>query len=158
MENKQLTIQYCEYASIDELAPDEKELMQYAMKAAGNAYAPYSHFHVGAAVRLADGRIMTGSNQENIAYPSGLCAERVALFSAAHNCPDQPVTALAVVGCNEAGEYVEASPCGACRQVIAETELSTSRKMDILCYLKGGQIRKMKGSESLLPFGFDAEL
>lgn len=158
MENKQLTIQYTEYASIDELPADDKELMRFAMKAAGNAYAPYSNFHVGAAVRLADGRIVTGSNQENIAYPSGLCAERVALFSAAHGYPDQPVTALAVAGCDQTGEYVEASPCGACRQVMAETELSTGRKMDILCYLKGGQIRRIQGSDSLLPFGFDADL
>lgn len=158
MQNKQLTIQYTEYASMEELPDEARELMQCAMNAAGNAYAPYSHFHVGAAVRLANGMVVTGSNQENIAYPSGLCAERVALFSAAHNCPDQPVVALAVVGCNNEGRFVEASPCGACRQVMAETELSTGRKMDIFCFLEGGEIRRIIGSESLLPFGFDADL
>ena len=157
MEKKTLTIDYCEYGSLAELPEDSRELMESAMRAAADAYAPYSHFHVGAAVRLADGSVVTGSNQENIAYPSGLCAERVALFSASAKRPDQAVTALSVVGWNN-GEYCEASPCGACRQVMAEYESRYGNTLTILCYLAGGQIRRISGVKSLLPFGFEAEL
>lgn len=154
MKQKKITLDYVEYESIAELSPDEQKLMQCAMRAAGNGYAPYSNFHVGAAVRLADGTIVTGSNQENIAYPSGLCAERVALFSALHNHPQMGVTHLAVVGVDAEGRYVEASPCGACRQVMAEVEQSSGQKMRVLTYLNGGKIRSVEGIESLLPFVF----
>ena len=157
MEKKTLTIDYCEYGSLAEMPEDDRELMESAMRAAAGAYAPYSHFHVGAAVRLADGSVVTGSNQENIAYPSGLCAERVALFSASAQRPGQGVTALAVVGwCN--GEFCEASPCGACRQVMAEFEMRSGVEMKVFCYLSGGGIRCIEGVKNLIPFGFEAEL
>ena len=157
MEKKQLIIDFSEYNSMEEMPADERELMQHAMQATKTAYAPYSHFHVGAAVRLADGSVVTGSNQENIAYPSGLCAERVALFSASAQKPDQAVEMLAVVGHFE-GEFCEASPCGACRQVMAEYESRYANTITILCYLAKGRIRRITGVKSLLPFGFDAEL
>lgn len=157
MEEKDLVIYYSEYASLKDMPTRERELMECAMKATETAYAPYSHFHVGAAVRLADDTVVTGSNQENIAYPSGLCAERVALFSASAQKPDQAVEMLAVVGHFE-GEYCEASPCGACRQVMAEYEARYHNQLTILCYLAGGRIRRITGVKSLLPFSFNAEL
>lgn len=157
MEHKELKIGYGEYASMAEMPAEERELMEAAMGAAEGAYAPYSGFRVGAAVRLADGTVATGSNQENAAYPSGLCAERTALFSASAQKPGPAVEMLAVVGLHK-GQYVEASPCGACRQVMAEYETRYGRKMAVLCYLAGGRIRRIAGVESLLPFGFEADL
>lgn len=157
MEEKRLVLNYAEYASIEELPADARRLMECAMESAHKAYAPYSNFHVGAAVLLADGTIVEGSNQENIAYPSGLCAERTALFSASAQYPDQAVTALAVVGHSNGG-YTEASPCGACRQVMSQYEMRYNNRLTIFCYLKGGRIRQITGVECLLPFGFDAEL
>ena len=136
---------------------DARQLMECAMESSHKAYAPYSKFHVGAAVLLSDGTVVQGSNQENIAYPSGLCAERTALFSASAQYPEQAVVALAVVGHFE-GEYTEASPCGACRQVMAEYELRYSNKLTIYCYLKGSRIRRIEGVESLLPFSFETDL
>jgi cytidine deaminase len=157
MKEKKLVINYIEYDSLDEMPAAERELMERSMKAAATAYAPYSRFHVGAAVLLADGTVVTGSNQENIAYPSGLCAERVALFSASAQYPSLAVTALAVVGYHD-GQYCEASPCGACRQTMAEYEMRYGNEISIFCYLNGGRIRKISGVKSLIPFGFEAEL
>ena len=157
MENRKLIIDYVEYGSLAELPNDARQLMERAMEAARNAYAPYSNFHVGAAVRLADNTIVIGNNQENLAYPSGLCGERVALFSASAQHPNQPVTALAVVGLHN-GEYCEASPCGSCRQVMIEYEQKYGREMTLLCYLAGGKIRQIRGAKSLLPFSFDTKL
>ena len=158
MDNKQLIIDYCEYSSVEDLPEADRQLMGAAIAAADSAYAPYSHFHVGAALRLIDGTIVKGSNQENIAYPSGLCAERTALFSASSHHPDVAVESIAIVGRDEEGNLVEASPCGACRQVMAENELRYGCEMSIFCYLSGGRIRRISGVSSLLPFGFEAEL
>jgi cytidine deaminase len=157
MEKKRLTIAYAEYGSVAELPEEYRQLMEAAMAATENAYAPYSQFHVGAAVRLADGTVVPGSNQENIAYPSGRCAARTALFSASARYPQLAVEALAVVGFHEGG-FCEASPCGACRQVMAEYELRYGNEITVLCYLEGGRIRQISGVKSLLPFAFEAEL
>ena len=157
MKEKRLVINYVEYGSLAEMPERERGLMECAMEATHKAYAPYSKFHVGAAVLLADGTMVQGSNQENVAYPSGLCAERTALFSASAQKPEQAVVSLAVVGYFE-GEYTEASPCGACRQVMAEYETRYGNKLTVYCYLRGGRIRRLEGVESLLPFGFDADL
>ena len=100
MTRKSIKIEYDEYNSIDSLEASDKELLLQAMNAADKAYSPYSGFKVGAAVRLGNGNIVIGNNQENIAYPSGLCAERVALFSAMANNPDSAVDAIAVIGKN----------------------------------------------------------
>lgn len=157
MEKKQLVLEYCEYDSMQEMPEADRQLMEQAMSAADTAYTPYSNFHVGAAVRLSDGTVVTGSNQENIAYPSGLCAERTALFSASTQYPQQAVEALAVVG-HFQGEYTEASPCGACRQVMSEYELRYGNRLTIFCYLGGGRIRRVEGVKCLLPFAFEADL
>ena len=152
-----MVIDYVEYGSLAEMPDDAKRLMECAMESVHKAYAPYSKFHVGAAVLLADGMVVPGSNQENVAYPSGLCAERTALFSASAQKPEQAVVALAVVGHFE-GEYTEASPCGACRQVMSEYEARYGNRLVVYCYLKGGRIRRVEGVENLLPFSFGADL
>ena len=158
MKTKQLSIAYEEYASLNELPDRERELMQSALEATELSYSPYSHFRVGAAVRLSDGTIVQGANQENIAYPSGLCAERTALFSASAQYPQLAVTTIAIAGRDAEGKYVEAAPCGACRQVMAEYEQRYHNEIAVLCYLNGGSIRKIMGVKSLLPFGFEADL
>ncbi len=158
MQNKQIIIDYWEYDSLEETPQEGRMLMEKAIAATDTAYSPYSHFKVGAAVLLADGTVVTGSNQENIAYPSGMCAERTALFSASANYPASKVKAIAVVGKDATGNLVEASPCGACRQVMEEYEESANQKMDVYLYLKEGRIRCIKGVKSLLPFSFKAEL
>ena len=157
MEEKRLVINYVEYGTLAELPDDARRLMECAMDATRSAYAPYSKFHVGAAVLLADGTLVSGSNQENVAYPSGLCAERTALFRASAQSPEQAVVALAVVG-YFGGGFTEASPCGACRQVMSEYETRYGNRLAIYCYLEGGRIRRVEGVENLLPFSFGADL
>lgn len=158
MVNRQIVIEYSEYGTLEELPAEGRRLMEAAIEATDTAYAPYSGFHVGAAVLLSDGSIVTGSNQENVAYPSGLCAERTALFSASAQKPDQAVTALAVVGRDREGRLTEAAPCGACRQVLSEYETRYGNKVTLYMYLTGGQIRRVEGVNSLLPFTFGADL
>ena len=155
---KSIKICYEEIESISELSPKDQELMQEAMTATEGAYAPYSGFRVGAAVRLNDGTIVKGSNQENIAYPSGLCAERTAMYAASAQHPGKEIKALAIVGKNEKGEWTTASPCGACRQVMAEYEQRSGEKMKIITYVEGGKIQLFEGVESLLPFIFTIDL
>ena len=115
-----IIIQSCQ---LDELSPRDRELVQAALEATENAYARYSRFYVGAALRLENGKVVIGANQENAAFPSGLCAERTAVFAAQANYPDSPIEALAVAGRNENGVLPNPiTPCGACRQVILEIE------------------------------------
>lgn len=155
MTEKTLTINYKEYANIDALSDADKELMHRAISAADGAYAPYSRFHVGAALRLADGSVVTGNNQENAAFPSGLCAERTAIFAASAQRPDmRDYTALAIVGRNAAGELCEASPCGACRQVLLEYERLQGHPLRVLCLLQGGLVRETGSVADLMPFSF----
>lgn len=147
------TIHYQEY-KFDELGTADRALMDAAISATDTAYAPYSNFHVGAAVRLSDGTVVKGSNQENIAYPSGLCAERTALFAASAQHPGVTMEALAIVGRNSEGKLTGASPCGACRQVMAEQESRQGGNLRILCYFSSDKILIFDGVESLLPFIF----
>ncbi|MBR1516640.1 MAG: cytidine deaminase [Bacteroidales bacterium] len=151
---KTFTIDYREYASIEALAADDRELMEAAIAATATAYAPYSHFSVGAALRLDDGTIVSGSNQENIAYPSGLCAERTALFAAGAQHPDRRVATLAIVARDPQGSLAEASPCGACRQVLVETQQRGQAPIRTLLYLSEGRIREIADARQLLPFSF----
>ena len=138
-----------------ELSDIERELEQRAVSAATRAYAPYSHFLVGAAVLLANGEIVTGSNQENAAYPSGTCAERTALFWAAAEWPEVAVEKLVVVAINEAGRVPFISPCGSCRQVIMETATRFHPFPILLCGEE--EIVVLKDCRMLLPFGFDSK-
>lgn len=136
-----------------ELSEQDRRLEQLAIEAAKKAYAPYSKFLVGSAVLLANGQIVTGSNQENAAYPSGTCAERTALFWAASQWPDVPVERMIVVAFNEAGRVPVISPCGSCRQVIMET---ATRFHPFPILLAGGsEVIVLEDCRLLLPFGFD---
>ena len=153
--DKELTIRYREYASVDELTEADRALVQAAIGAAEGAYAPYSGFRVGAAVRLADGTVVCGSNQENVAYPSGLCAERTALFAASAQHPQTAgFEALAIAGRNQKGELCAASPCGACRQVMGEYEQRQGHAMRVLCLTDGGAVREVASAADLLPLAF----
>ena len=137
----------------DELSPIEQELERRALEAATRAYAPYSHFHVGAAVLLANGEIVTGSNQENAAYPSGTCAERTALFWASAQWPEVPVERLVIVAINSEGRVPFISPCGSCRQVIMEAATRFHPFPIILCGSE--QTLRIEDCRQLLPLGFD---
>ena len=145
-------IQLCDY---NELEPEEKKLIDCAKEACSRAYAPYSQFHVGAAVLLANGEIITGSNQENVAFPSGLCAERTALFYANSQYPEQAVKSLAVAAYTQ-GDFIASpiSPCGACRQVILETEMRSKSPVRIFLYGKT-EVIIIEGIGQLLPLAFN---
>lgn len=151
--DKQLTIPYKE-CSLDELSAEDRLLLDAAIEATDTAYAPYSNFHVGSALLLDDGTLVKGSNQENIAYPSGLCAERTALFAAGATYPGKKVYSLAIVGRNPEGRLVAASPCGACRQVMAEQQSRQGSRMRVICYFSDSKIVIFEDIESLLPFVF----
>ena len=154
MKNFNITakIQICSY---DELHWDEKNLIDCAKDACSRAYAPYSQFQVGAAVLLANGEIITGNNQENVAFPSGLCAERTALFYANSQYPEQAVKSLAVAAYTQ-GDFINKpiSPCGACRQVILETEIRFKSPVRIFLYGKS-EIYIIEGINDLLPLAFN---
>ncbi|MDR1645465.1 MAG: cytidine deaminase [Tannerellaceae bacterium] len=140
--------------SVAELSEEFKELAQAALSASTTAYAPYSKFHVGAAVRLESGVIITGNNQENAAYPSGLCAERVALFYAGATYPGVAVRAIAIAAQTGGRQVDMITPCGACRQVLLETESRYGgHPMDVLlCGTE--QVYIISGAASLLPLSF----
>ena len=141
----------------EELGADDRRLIDAAREATRRSYSPYSRFAVGAALRLLDGTFVSGSNQENAASPSGLCAERTTLFYANSRYPDQPVDTLAIAARNERGEFLAAPipPCGACRQVMLETEKRYGHEMRILLYGTRG-IYEIQGVSGLLPLSFDA--
>lgn len=151
MKSESIEIKY-ETLSFEELNNKEKELIECAKKATYSAYSPYSSFSVGAAVRLKNDEIILGSNQENIAYPSGLCAERVALFAAGTR--KEKITTLAIAARNENNEWTKAFPCGACCQVLQENQLRAKEKITILILLNQNEILRLRGAEALLPFGF----
>ena len=151
-------MKYFEYDSPAELTSDYQVLVEKAKEATKDAYAPYSKFRVGAAVLLENGEIIIGTNQENAAYPSGLCAERVAIFYANSKYPDQAVKAIAVASFfngkfNETPVY----PCGSCRQVLLETQTRYNKPMDIIMY-GSNSVQIVKSAKLLLPLCFDVDL
>ena len=153
MEEIKLQTTFC-FAQPEELSEDDKQLVERAIEATASSYSPYSHFAVGAALRLSDGTIVIGSNQENAAFPSGLCAERTAILAAGATHPDKAVTALAIAARNEAGLTAEpVSPCGACRQVILEVEQRYNCAVRILLYGTNG-IYIINSIRDLLPLCF----
>lgn len=133
-------------------------MWQAARDATHHAYAPYSGFHVGAALRLADGSIFKGTNQENAAYPSGLCAERTALFGLAAAHPEHaPITGMAVAARPAAGDFGPAFPCGACRQVMLEYEVRQGQPIPLLLPSRTGTILRFDSLTALMPFNFSAD-
>ncbi len=147
-----------EYASMAELSNSDSELLGHAIQAVENAYAPYSHFHVGAALRLGNGKVIKGNNQENIAYPSGLCAERVAFFHASSNYPNVAIEAIAITAKAQNFEIDEpVTPCGSCRQVMSETETRQPGDIRVIMMGQSGKIFVVKSVGNLLPLMFKAE-
>jgi len=140
-----------------DLSEDDRELVEAAKRATNNSYAPYSKFRVGAAARLANGAIVIGANQENAAFPSGLCAERTALFAASAQHPDQPVVALAIAA-RKGTRFLEKpiTPCGGCRQVISGVEDRHGVPVRIMLYGTEG-IYVSEGISPLLPLRFVGE-
>lgn len=132
--------------------------MQLAQEAANDAYAPYSNFLVGAALVLEDGSMFKGSNQENAAYPSGLCAERTALFALSAHHPNTRIKLLAVTARRrEEQQFLPAMPCGACRQVMAEYEHKQQENIPVLLQAADGKFYRFKNVADLLPFQFNKE-
>jgi cytidine deaminase len=145
------------FCTLEELPEIEKKLIEKAKSASVNAYAPYSNFLVGAALLLENGEIITGNNQENAAYPSGLCAERTAMFYANANYPDVPVTTMALAAQNTGGFLKDPiAPCGSCRQVLLETEQRYGKKLRILLY-GASEIAILESVKDLLPLSFGME-
>jgi len=140
----------------DELSDEYKNLINKAKEQTENAYAPYSKFHVGAAALLENGEIVAGSNQENAAYPSGLCAERVAVFYANSRFPDVAVKALAVAAWTN-GKFLAqpVTPCGACRQVLLETENRFKKDISVLLY-GTEDVYLIEKVKDLLPLSFNS--
>ena len=150
MDTKNLVIAAKTYP-LAELSSDDRELLDTALAAASRAYAPYSGYRVGAALRLADGKIVDGNNQDNIAYPSGICAERTALFSAQARYPDTPVSTLVLTALVDGAPVAYPSPCGGCRQVIMETETRFRHPIRILLCGKTDVV-ELSSAHALLPF------
>jgi len=151
----ELTSRITEYPGINDVVKEDKELLEHAIKASEMAYAPYSNFFVGAALRLDNGEICLGNNQENAAYPSGICAERVAIFSASATHPGAKVVCMAVVAHAAGRELIHPiSPCGACRQVLAEYEMKFNQAINLLLMGDSGPVYKIDGVKNLLPLMF----
>ena len=155
MTNHEIKINFQEYASMEELDIADKELCQEAVKALKTSHSPYSKFRVGVAMKLQSGKIIHASNQENVAYPSGLCAERVALFYWGANHSDDPIESIAVTAHTD--EFQLSKPvtsCGACLQVLAEYEKKQGHAIKMLLYCQQGPVWIATGIESFLPFLF----
>lgn len=146
------------FDDITEMPHDEQELMTEATAAMDRAYAPYSGFHVGAAIRLENGTIIQGNNQENMAYPSGLCAERVAFFHAGAMHPGAKILKLAITaGSDSFPSDHPIAPCGACRQSMLEYELNQQQAITVILRGKEGKTYRLHGVKSLLPLFFNEE-
>jgi cytidine deaminase len=154
MPQQTFQFRYQEYRHLEELTEAGRELVTHAIESAKRAYAPYSSYQVGAALRLEDGHIVTGNNQENAANPSGMCAERVALFYAGARFPELAVTSLAIVAFAEGSLQEEpVSPCGGCRQVMLEKEMQGKTPMEIILY-GSARIQVIRRVTDLLPLPF----
>jgi len=157
MKKKHLSIHYQYFESFHELDQASQELIEAARNAMERAYAPYSNFKVGAAIRFEDQSLIEGNNQENAAYPSGLCAERVALFYAGAQFPDKKVTDMAVIASSISDtSFAEVvSPCGSCRQVMLETRIRQKSNFRVILVSVKGDGIIFNTIEDLLPFSFN---
>lgn len=156
MQKIEITTVLESYDSLEELSPQDAILLKKAKKALGDSYSPYSNFKVAAAIRLKNGIELTGSNQENASYPLCLCAERVAIAAADAQYPRVPIVAMAIVVYNPVKVVDKpAFPCGACRQVICETELKHQQPIRILMQGETGKIYATSSGLDILPFSFD---
>ncbi|WP_181305739.1 cytidine deaminase [Rufibacter sp. XAAS-G3-1] len=159
IEQVQLNITYEVVSSIEELTEQERQVFHLAQQATDNAYAPYSNYLVGAALLLSDGSTHQGTNQENAAFPSGLCAERTLLFGVGSNHPDKTIELMAVtVRRRHESHFLKACPCGACRQVLAEYQNRQHSPIRLLLQAEDGKITRLKSVEDLLPFMFTKDM
>lgn len=155
---RSITIKIEEYNSPAELGAADRELLDLAVKATETSYSPYSSFSVGAAVRLTNGELLSASNQENAAYPSGLCAERVVLFYAQSKFPDVAAEDIAVYAKSDDFRLTQpVTPCGACRQVMAEHENRHGNKIRVIMGGANGFVQITEGIENLLPLMFQLD-
>ena len=144
------------FNGIPDLPSEIQSLMNQAIETRKNAYAPYSKFRVGAAILLDNGKIVLGSNQENAAYPSGLCAERVAIFQAGAIYPNAKIVKLAITAASDTNPTLSPiPPCGACRQSIAEYEFKQETPIEIYFMGESGEVYKSNSINNLLPLSFD---
>ncbi|CDF80489.1 cytidine deaminase [Formosa agariphila KMM 3901] len=144
------------YENIEELPTAVSDLMAQAAKARLRAYAPYSNFLVGAAILLDNGEVITGNNQENASYPSGLCAERTAIYYAGSQFPDAKIVQMALIAGSENHKTTTPiPPCGACRQAIAEYEIKQSAPIDIYFMGESGEVMRSQSLSNLLPLVFE---
>ena len=156
MQQQKLSFTINIYENVSELPEKDQELLAMAIASKAKAYAPYSKFRVGAAVRLQDGTVVLGNNQENASYPSGLCAERVAVFQAKALYPDVPVNTIAISSSSEEQPiHKPAAPCGNCRQAVAEYEQQQASPIRILLRGLDGPIYECSSMSDLLPLSFD---
>ena len=151
-----ITTQFKAFDTVQELPNDIQDLMKQAIEVRKNAYAPYSKFRVGVAIFLDNGKIVLGSNQENAAYPSGLCAERVAIFYAGAVYPEARILKMAITAASDSNQTTAPiPPCGSCRQSIAEYEIKQETPIEIYFMGEIGAIYKSESLKNLLPFMFD---
>lgn len=156
MKEISITTQFTVFDSTTDLPTDIQDLMTQAVEVRKNAYAPYSKFRVGVAITLDNGKVVLGSNQENAAYPSGLCAERVAIFYAGAMYPDAKVLKMAITAASDTNQTTAPiPPCGSCRQSIAEYEIKQETPIEIYFMGEIGSIYKSESLKNLLPFMFD---
>lgn len=149
------SISYETYDNIQELSDEDRLLCSHAEEALKTSYSPYSKFRVGTAIQLNDGDIVLGSNQENVAYPSGLCAERVALFTIGSSKPNAVIKSMAITAHTDSFDIKNpVTSCGACLQVMGEVEQRQKMPIAVLFYCLGGKIIKVKDVRSLMPFVF----
>lgn len=156
MKKVEIKTQITVFDSIEELSNSEANLMHKAIEVKKSAYAPYSKFKVGAAFLLEDGTVVTGNNQENAAYPSGICAERVAVWKVASEYPNHKILKLAITASSSSQITKEpVAPCGACRQTLSEYELKQKDKIEVFFMGEVGKIIKTNSLLDLLPIAFD---
>jgi cytidine deaminase len=155
MKSINLNIIFEQYAGIEELNENDRTLCGFSEQALASSYSPYSKFRVGTAIRLASGETILGSNQENVAYPSGLCAERVALFTIGVSHPNAVIESMAITAQTDAFEIMKpVTSCGSCLQVMAEFERKQNQPIEVIFYCLNGEVLKVDSIKSLLPFAF----
>ena len=146
---------YREFASDSELSDHHRELLDRARASCSSSYAPYSHYHVGAAILMGNDKVITGSNQENMSFPAGTCAERAALFAAASAFPDVALKAIAITARSGSFPVTEpVPPCGICRQALLEYEMKFGEKIEVILSGESGKVLLIGSVNDLLPLAF----
>jgi cytidine deaminase len=157
MKEIHITTTFKVFEDLTQLPDNIQSLMQQAIEIRKKAYAPYSHFRVGAAIALDNGKIVLGSNQENAAYPSGLCAERVAIYQAGAIYPDAKIVTIAISAASDSNPTLTPiPPCGSCRQSIAEYEFKQDAPIEIYFMGESGEVYRSNSINNLLPLSFNS--